>query len=642
MAHSVVESTEKLWDTWNVITLVILSLLLQFFLCLFAPLRKQRGGKWVVIIWLAYLLADWVPTFTIGLILQAESSTILVFWATFLLLHLGGPDQITSFSLEDNELRVRYALGYMFQLALTLYLFMRLLTDQKGQETPGLPIFVVLFVGVAKCGERIYAFYQASFDRYGEHPHYLFRGKIEATNDESERSCNYTLGEELSPYGTIKSLLVGPLLSPGRRKRMRAAFLRKGSTDILLMLEIELSLLYEVLHTKLPLPGPIPSWRCGLILYRFLCLVLLWTALTTFSPSAEDYVLGMFELWLTYGLLIGAITMDIISIGFLILSDCKFLSIPPGNLSVGEVKATTWKLKCGKGRRWSKTIPQCNFITNNVYPKPSNYVTSIQTILKAIGVFQCLSSQNLREDREWRFIFEEVRKKALQAETVEMGKKICLKRGDGILDTHEEYRHLRWSIKELDYTKSLLTWHIATEVCFQNGDQRPASFIMDYRGISKLVSDYIFYLLQMEPAMMATVSTDWRDVRREACRDLEYFCRTQSVADKIDLSRAIFAEGPESPSVRRLGEKSVLVYANKLADQLKRGPNGLPWELMSQVWVEIMCYAAINCRPNVHAQQPSKGGQLLTFVWLLMNHFGLGTQFETDKRAVDDDEETSV
>ncbi|GLT52435.1 hypothetical protein SLA2020_257780 [Shorea laevis] len=126
--------------------------------------------------------------------------------------------------------------------------------------------------------------------------------------------------------------------------------------------------------------------------------------------------------------------------------------------------------------------------------------------------------------------------------------------------------------------------------------------------------------------MMAAVSVDWKAVRKEARRDLENFCRTQSIAGRIDLSRAIFSEGPESPSVDGLGENSVLVYANKLANQLK-GSNSLPWELMSKVWVEIMCYAAINCRPNVHAQQPSKGGQLLTFVWLLMNHFGLGTQF---------------
>ncbi|GMN53587.1 hypothetical protein TIFTF001_022725 [Ficus carica] len=58
------------------------------------------------------------------------------------------------------------------------------------------------------------------------------------------------------------------------------------------------------------------------------------------------------------------------------------------------------------------------------------------------------------------------------------------------------------------------------------------------------------------------------------------------------------------------------------------------WDVMERMWVELMCYAAINCRPIIHAQQPSKGGELLTFTWLLMNHFGLGMQFsEQEEQA---------
>ncbi|GMN38758.1 hypothetical protein TIFTF001_007988 [Ficus carica] len=49
-----------------------------------------------------------------------------------------------------------------------------------------------------------------------------------------------------------------------------------------------------------------------------------------------------------------------------------------------------------------------------------------------------------------------------------------------------------------------------------------------------------------------------------------------------------------------------------------------------------MCFAAIHCPPNMHAQQPSRGGELLTHIWLLMNHLGLGTQFsEEDKEHAD-------
>ncbi|KAL7233874.1 hypothetical protein ACSBR1_017475 [Camellia fascicularis] len=52
-----------------------------------------------------------------------------------------------------------------------------------------------------------------------------------------------------------------------------------------------------------------------------------------------------------------------------------------------------------------------------------------------------------------------------------------------------------------------------------------------------------------------------------------------------------------------------------------------PLRLMSKVWVELLGYAAVNCEAIVHVQKASQGGELLTFVWLLMNHLGLGKQF---------------
>ena len=55
------------------------------------------------------------------------------------------------------------------------------------------------------------------------------------------------------------------------------------------------------------------------------------------------------------------------------------------------------------------------------------------------------------------------------------------------------------------------------------------------------------------------------------------------------------------------------------------------WELMSEVWVELLSYAAGHCRANNHAQLLSKGGELVTFVWLVMAHFGIGEQFQINE-----------
>jgi hypothetical protein len=76
--------------------------------------------------------------------------------------------------------------------------------------------------------------------------------------------------------------------------------------------------------------------------------------------------------------------------------------------------------------------------------------------------------------------------------------------------------------------------------------------------------------------------------------------------------------------------KSVLFDACILAKELRK-LEGQTWKLMSEVWVELLCYAASHCRANTHAALLSKGGELITFVWLLMAHFGIGDQFQINE-----------
>ncbi|GLT30783.1 hypothetical protein SLA2020_055710 [Shorea laevis] len=95
-------------------------------------------------------------------------------------------------------------------------------------------------------------------------------------------------------------------------------------------------------------------------------------------------------------------------------------------------------------------------------------------------------------------------------------------RSKQILQNSLIYEHLRHDVgeqEEADYIQFLLTWHIATELCLRGeDDQKSSSRSNDaHRAICKLLSDYMFYLLMMEPPMMTAVVKIWKKMFNGTC-----------------------------------------------------------------------------------------------------------------------------
>lgn len=118
---------KEILDKWNIRGLVILSLVFQTSLIFLAPLRKRTSKKLLaMILWTAYLLADWTANYAVAQITKNQgkepkpgdppkNKKLLALWAPFLLLHLGGPDTITALALEDNALWARHLFGLVSQ-----------------------------------------------------------------------------------------------------------------------------------------------------------------------------------------------------------------------------------------------------------------------------------------------------------------------------------------------------------------------------------------------------------------------------------------------------------------------------------------------------------------------------------------------
>ncbi|XP_022730512.1 uncharacterized protein LOC111285361 [Durio zibethinus] len=152
----------KLWNDWELRFLVPLSLSLQIILIVFGNRRKYIARNWIrFILWLAYLSADYVATVSLSILASNQGdlddgsleNAIMSAWAPFRILHLGGPDTITAYSLEDNELWLRHFLGLVAQVGVAFYVFVRSLTPMKLNFISS-PMFIA---GNVKFGERTWA-----------------------------------------------------------------------------------------------------------------------------------------------------------------------------------------------------------------------------------------------------------------------------------------------------------------------------------------------------------------------------------------------------------------------------------------------------------------------------------------------------
>ncbi|PON74249.1 hypothetical protein PanWU01x14_050810 [Parasponia andersonii] len=712
MQFLIFRKVKELWDTWDLRLCIITSLLLQAFLLLLAPSRQRsRSNLLFRSIWATYLLAEWVAAVAIGLITKSlggpkdpeGNDDLFALWASFLLMHLGGPDGITSLSLEDNELWIRHLFGLFLQVFSAAYSFY--LTANRNKLW--LPTVLVFIGGNIKFSERTWALRLASLDRFGATtlpnpnpgPDYQeaaavycntrsvqvtavqpagvignFISSSEPTDDitstvEGARQKNLRemklLEVAYSLFGTFKVLIVGFLLSSKHRESSRSYFLQlKSATRAFRIVEYELNFMYQVLHTK----AVVIHGKVGYFL-RFISFCSTILALLVFHFIGKQGF-GKFEIGVTYALFIGAVVLDTIS-GFKLMVSDWILMVAKDSWIINHIP-TIYLSRT----RWSGSVSQNNMVSHCLAPDIRR-LHELHSYRQKFGVLETtgmilrnFSSSETVPKYLKEFIFEELKSKSKKASNLRDAIEACSQRGNSALSqTSSSYITLKWSVGEFQFAESLLLWHLATELCHNicedNSDSSDSevgtickrlarfsfrSFVHKGRAeesrtnrvdegarkkrICKLLSNYMFYLLVNNSAMLAPVLGNWNIVFRDTCAEAKRFFKRHKLSSHWYACKKIISVEPQLRSTAIKGDscKSVLFDSCILAQQLTEDYNR--WEIMSRVWVEMLSYAAINCRPFVHAQQLSKGGELLTFTWLLMNHLGLGTQFaEQEQQA---------
>ena len=136
----------------------------------------------------------------------------------------------------------------------------------------------------------------------------------------------------------------------------------------------------------------------------------------------------------------------------------------------------------------------------------------------------------------------------------------------------------------------------------------------------------MLYLLQFKPTMLNSAPCHTKFTLRDTRDAANEFFRKKSLkpsaeqfaCEKIMLEPDLLFSDPHDRK-----QFSALEDATALACELQMLDEDKKWEMVSKVWMEILSYGAIHCSPMTHAEQISSGGELITFVWLLMHHFNL-------------------
>ncbi|XP_010034672.2 uncharacterized protein LOC104423941 [Eucalyptus grandis] len=668
-----------LWKEWGLQLLVLFSLFLQLTLATLASWRKSIFRNWIqVVLWTTYLSADSIATLALGIMSSRlanmketkgtidTKSQIMAFWAPFLLLHLGGPDTITSYALEDNELWLRQLARLCVQVGLAFYIYFLALWG----STLWILAAGMILVGFIRYAERTLCLYLASEGRlqgsmlprpdFGSvYPRNVARytlkkeegyrvgidelTRIPALEDHSVKDFQATLDKAYELFNIFKLLFVGLNVSFVDLGVSRPMF--KGpdmkAVKAFKIVEIELGFMYDLLYTK----APLLNRRWGII--RWVISLFLPCAMLVFFSFHDKKDYSKVDICITFSLISGAILLEIFSLILAISSDW----------------VQHWRIQRPKGSAISSAITFFSFSRSLRWSRWSNSVAQFSllgsSMRKRKGIFRYPRLAMLGDVVERNFYIdykelkEEIKElifKQMTDVVTYMEKQVGLKSALASLKLEasellkkSNCDHLKWSLDEKEFDQSIIIWHIATELCHYEDchsvdsdevrlhDEYVGMGVLRYQDtlveVQKFFEDELVMLPKKKVNILSVIEWAQKLFKKEAhahsrlCNCFEEHESRES-RDLCEVCYLLLQVRADIPVWKMSGAESmsVLFDACHLAGQLKSVET---WNVISKVWARMMMYAACQCTGYEHSESLSRGGELLSHIWLLMAHLGI-------------------
>ncbi|CAL4985834.1 unnamed protein product [Urochloa decumbens] len=629
-----------LWYKWGIQIMVVASFALQLFLLGFGGIRRRSSSAVLsAALWLAYLLADSTAIYTLGHLAVATESRghqLVAFWAPFLLLHLGGPDNITAYALEDNRLWLRHLQTLIVQaLGAGFVIYKYMSSTGFLLRLAAISMFIT---GLAKYGERIWALKCGNMSS--------IRSSIKESPDRDDVDLKELLREGITEEEILlrahSQFLVCKCVFTDTKLDSGMGDIYAPRTNLDKLVEMELSFMYDILYTK---AAVIHTWYGFCI--HFISLVTAATALLLFMlgiSNRNGY--SRVDLIISYALLVGALVLEIVSLCRALLSTwtCWSLNCKGWKQLLKLVGFLRQLVQPARRRLWQGSIGQYNLF--QFCTRDRNGLGSRVTMKMGLqdwwnklhfsGTFsgtESLSIQDLK-DR----VLQEVE-----------GVRISLNlRGSHALERMGIYEgHANWSIERLDFDESILVWHIATDVYIHKSKNTEHDQKL-LEATNKVLSNYMVFLLVVKPEMVPGRTR--HNLFADVLRDLEDNTTFRLTGEDNSSLRTwnpyymvkelLHHEGPSSSriplrekladdllneyisedgDVRKMVVRHGVLLGKELLDRKLRAERDT-LEVILGVWVEMMVYAAEHCSRDSHARQLSHGGEFITTVWLVVHH----------------------
>ncbi|KAF8728755.1 hypothetical protein HU200_018033 [Digitaria exilis] len=653
---------------------------------------------WVVpwILGAAYQGADMAVASAIGSLSLCDSNAseaaeqqLIAFWAPFLLVQLAGPDNMTASTLEDNTLSVRKFVEMTLQYFGVLYTITNYLYYGGGHNSRVLfkASFIMILVGWAKYVERAGA--QLLAKR-------LFTNSVAMWTSEEE--------EELSSrrLDDMEALLLAQDLFHVWRRALADASVEPESAShrtgekifclgwesMCKVVEMELSLMYELLYTKAMVARV--SWPFHVIL-RLVSPPATAAAASLFwihhKSENGGRINGSFY-GITYLLLGAAFAMDVVWLLRALGSIWTYYFL--------KMRAWPWlhhhMLCSGRWIRLHRLVVSLDPLRLLFGIDPISYRRWSGTIGRYNLLHECTTSSSRcgRSCQCCRWLATKTDTRYL-SELPETANKLLFKRIRRILPTghrdDDAYTMVdittcwgqealrRGEAEELfgndvtpmcarEFEEDVLMWHVATCIYLSRARVRKlpnSSPTGRHVEAIKAMSEYLMFLVakrrHMLPGLVLhslleetrmVLKHIWSDAAAAATAGGEGGGGGGGKKSKATRLATLLRRERQKQGARwansygkRLVFDAATIAGTLTTNSMRRRKVARMLELIFNVWVDKLLYASIRCSRESHAKQLSVGGELTTVIWMVVHHAGpfqIGHEMPADEKKLQAEE----